>query len=235
VIEQVGDQRHHRHLPSNQPDPTIHTGDTIMTTNSANGRTQRKTLSAQLDRLDSTLDGLAEALNGAVAAAVKEAVAGAVREAVQAVLSEVLANPDLVSRLRSQRAPAAAPAQPTTRSPTLWQRLGQLWNGVRGCVNGLRRLCVSGLTAAGNWVGGLWSRTVRSLASLWQSCRALSPFKYHLLAAVGVGTAVAVGAWFAGPWLAALLSGLGGFAATVALQGWLWLRRTLGLGAEPSA
>jgi hypothetical protein len=43
------------------------------TTPSLNGR-MKKTLSFQLDRLDTILDGLAEALNGAVAEAVKEAV-----------------------------------------------------------------------------------------------------------------------------------------------------------------
>jgi hypothetical protein len=43
---------------------------------------------------------------------------------------------------------------------------------------------------------------------------------------------VAAGAWYAGPWLAALLSGVGGFATTLAVQAWLWLRQALGLGVE---
>jgi hypothetical protein len=43
-----------------------------------NGRLPRKTLSAQLDRLDDILDGLADSLNGAVAQAVKDAVGLAV-------------------------------------------------------------------------------------------------------------------------------------------------------------
>ena len=53
------------------------------TTNNATNSRRRPTLSDQIDRLDRTLDGLAEALNEAVADAVKSAVGAAVREAVQ--------------------------------------------------------------------------------------------------------------------------------------------------------
>jgi hypothetical protein len=55
-----------------------------------------------------------------------------------------------------------------------------------------------------------------------------------LLTALGVGAGVAVAAWFAGPHLAAALSGAGGFVAALAVQGWLWLRRALHLHADPS-
>jgi len=51
----------------------------------------KKTLSFQLDRLDTILDGLAEALNGAVAEAVKEAVGPAAREAVKVALNAAIA------------------------------------------------------------------------------------------------------------------------------------------------
>jgi hypothetical protein len=64
-------------------------------------------------------------------------------------------------------------------------------------------------------------------AWLWQQCRGLGQLKYQLLGALAVGEAVAVGAWYAGPWLAALVSGVGGFTTSLALQGWLWLRRAL--------
>ena len=60
------------------------------TTPSLNGR-MKKTLSFQLDRLDTILDGLAEALNGAVAEAVKEAVGPAARDAVKVALHEAMA------------------------------------------------------------------------------------------------------------------------------------------------
>jgi len=54
-----------------------------------NGRV-RKSLAFQLDRLDSILDGLAEALNGAVSEAVKQAVGTAAREAVKVALAEAM-------------------------------------------------------------------------------------------------------------------------------------------------
>jgi hypothetical protein len=55
--------------------------------------------------------------------------------------------------------------------------------------------------------------------------------KTQLLLALGVGLAAGSAAYFAGPWLAVAASGLGGFAATAAVQGWLWLRRVVGTAA----
>ena len=52
--------------------------------------------------------------------------------------------------------------------------------------------------------------------------------KAQLLVALGVGFAAGSAAYFAGPWLAVAASGLGGFTATAAVQGWLWLRRVVG-------
>lgn len=60
------------------------------TPTSMNGR-MKKTLAFQLDRLDSILDGLAEALNGTVAEAVKETVGQAARDAVKVALDKALA------------------------------------------------------------------------------------------------------------------------------------------------
>lgn len=48
-----------------------------------NGR-PRRSLTEEIDRLEAILDGLADALNGAVAEAVKDAVGGAAREALTA-------------------------------------------------------------------------------------------------------------------------------------------------------
>jgi hypothetical protein len=50
-------------------------------------------------------------------------------------------------------------------------------------------------------------------------------FKLPILVAVLVGAAVASGAYFAGAWLAATASGLGGFTTTLAVQAGLMLRR----------
>src|SRR5437868_7096085 len=65
---------------------------------SSNGRTERKSLAGQLDRLDTILDGLADGLNEAVATAVKEAVVVAVEAAVR----ELLASAELQRRLHTE-------------------------------------------------------------------------------------------------------------------------------------
>jgi hypothetical protein len=172
-----------------------------------------------------------------VADAVQAAVAQAVKEAVQATLAEVLTNPTLLAGLRPPppASEAAAPQRPRPARPGVWERLGRLWRGVRSCVAGLRAACGARLRQAGGWLAGLWRRMKQGLAALGEGCRSLACFKYQLLAALGIGGAVAAGAWFAGPWLATLLSGVGGFAAALAVQAWLWLRKALGLAVEPVA
>ena len=205
---------------------------TTTTNTTTNGR-RRPTLSEQIDRLDRTLDGLAEALNEAVADAVKAAVGAAAREAVQATLNEVLSNPEVLAALRACAAPPPLPAPPPVpKKPGLWERLGRVCQKACAWLAGLRENGRAGLRRVGAWLAGLWRGAAGGCASLWGRCRSLGQFKYELLAALGVGTAASLAAWFGGPYLAALCSGVGGFAATVAVQGWLWLRRTLGLQAE---
>src|SRR3954452_20403638 len=96
---------------------------------SANGRA-RKSLEHQLDRFDSILDGLANALNESVADAVKDAVGQAVREAVQAVGGEVVAHPQGAQALGAGQgfvppAPTLTPQPPTPpvpKGPSLRER-----------------------------------------------------------------------------------------------------------------
>ena len=203
------------------------------TTNTTTNSRRRPTLSDQIDRLDRTLDGLAEALNEAVADAVKAAVGAAAREAVQATLNEVLSNPDVLAALRACAAPPPLPVTPPVpKKPGVWERLGQVCQKARAWLAGLRENGRAGLRRVGVWLAGLWRGMTGGCATLWGRCRSLGQFKYELLAALGVGTAASLAAWFGGPYLAALCSGVGGFAAAVAVQGWLWLRRTLGLHAE---
>ena len=110
---------------------------TTMTTNT-DGRT-RKSLAEQIDRLDAILDGLSEALQGAVAAAVQEAAGRAVQEAVQAVLAEALTNPALRERaLHIDSQPAPRPDSPSVPRPLT--RLAT-WLGARArsCVQATTR------------------------------------------------------------------------------------------------
>src|SRR5271166_4853503 len=90
----------------------------------------RKNLADQIDRLDNTLDGLADNLN--------QAVASAVKEAVQNVLVEVLTNPELTSLIRSAASPSpkdqdkpSGSPDPDKSQPGQKGFFGRLWDRTR--------------------------------------------------------------------------------------------------------
>ena len=183
---------------------------------SVNGK-KRPSLAEQIERLDGILDGLADGLNEAVAAAVKEAVGVAVKDAVALVLTEPLTSPELLERLRGA-APAPAPAAPAAKKqpagPGAWSRA---WTWLRGRLQQARQGCAAALRGAAAVGVGLlgWLGVVRR-------------YRQPLLLALGVGGALALAAFFAGPWVAAAASWLAGFAAALAAQAVLALRRLLG-------
>jgi hypothetical protein len=174
----------------------------------------RKTLSEQIDKLDSILDGLSENLNQAVADAVRDATHAAVQEAVQRALVEVLTSPDilaLLGGLAAPRPPSPLPASPTAGAgedhPGLRDRLGaaRAWAGRHART--ASAVCARGLTSLKAGLLGLWRLRTR------------------LLAAVGIGTAVGLGAYLAGPWLSALAGGALGFATGLFTRARSWLQR----------
>jgi hypothetical protein len=208
-------------------------------TSSANGRTQRKSLAEQIDRLDALLDGLADGINDTVVAAVQEAVQLAVRAAVV----EVLTNEELRRRLQ----PAAAGPAPTCG----W--VGRLVGKARAFVGGLLRLLTAGCASAAAAFRKAWARgaevlgarsgtartraaaAARQLASaarrLWTKAVALKclarRFRRPVLLALGVGSAAGVLAYFSGPWAAAAAGWLSGFVTTLAVQAGVALRKLL--------
>ena len=209
-------------------------------TSSANGRTQRKSLAEQLDRLDAILDGLAEGINDTVVAAVQ----GAVQAAVRAAVVEVLTNEEL--RRRPQPvATAPAPAGG-------W--VGRLLGKARAFLGGLLRLVTAGCAGAAATFRKAWARgaealgagsgtartqavtATRQLASaarrLWAKAVALKclaqRFRRPVLVALGVGSAAGVLAYFSGPWAAAAAGWLSGFVTTLAVQTGMALRKLLG-------
>jgi hypothetical protein len=193
---------------------------TTTTTPASNGRVVRKSLAAQIDRLDNMLDGLADGLNEAVADAVKSAVADAVREAVQTVLTEVLTNPDLVARLRAAQdgASAAIPVATVAARPTLRERMRRAACKVgSACAVRLRRLREG--------LDNVRRQTSRRLVAVSAYRHLLPHCKLPLLVALSIGITVGVAAWFAGPFFAAFSSGVGGFTTALTLQAGLWLRR----------
>jgi hypothetical protein len=181
---------------------------TMMT--QTNGRA-RKSLSDQIDRLDTILDGLADALNQAVAEAVQQTVAVAVRAAV----AEVLAHPDLRPRLTPE---AEAGLRP---SP------------IKRLLAAARRTANRGTAAVGRffrWLGGAVCRlpamtrrlAAASLRRLAVGARRLPGLTWRLrgpvLLALGVGGVVGWGCYVAGPLIASTFGGLAGAAETLSAR-----------------
>jgi hypothetical protein len=184
----------------------------------------RKNLASQLDRLDGILDGLADGLREAVVTAVQEAIGLAVQEAVRAVLTEVLTNPDLLDKLRGTLVPPAQ-VQETAVAPSPADSLKTR------LTRGLRRLgswAGARLRAAGQACANLLRGAQRGARAARARLQGICRFKSQLLLALAIGTVLGVATYFAGPWLAATASGVGGFAMTVLVQAGLWLRRMRG-------
>jgi hypothetical protein len=196
-----------------------------MTTMTANGRVPRKSLSDQLDRLDRILDVLGEGLQEAVADAVQEAVRQAVAAAVQAAVTEVLTNPELGRRLRPAPPPdvpvlekaRALAGRVAAAATAAWVRTaaatGRCWVALRARLGGARAR-VAGATRC------LRSRVLLTAALARQ-------FRGVLAVAACVGTVVGVGCFWAGPLVAATVSGLGGFAGALTVGAVSTLRRAL--------
>jgi hypothetical protein len=208
-----------------------------MTTLSSNGRSERKSLANQLDRLDQILDGLADGLNEAVAQAVKEAVVVAVEAAVR----ELLANAELQHRLHPEladrpglvrRAASALGCGLVNAAKMCWgwvttvaswgrEKAAEVAAALREGPELLVGRVSRGLTAFARrvWLAGLM---VRLLARR---------FRKPLLVALASGLVIGLGCYLAGPAVASTVSGLAGFAGTLAASLMGRLRRVLS-GAE---
>jgi hypothetical protein len=181
---------------------------TYMTNVNTNG--QRKTLASQLDRLDTILDTLDQGLQEAVASAVQEAVSVAVREAIKGLVTEVLTNPDLLAQIRALLIVKNTP-KPTGNGEKLHavvkERFGRWWSSIRDRVQTTKQACRIVRRRIAQWTCKLLSHV-----------RVLGLFKRQLLLSCGVGLMAGVGAYVAGPYVAAAVGWVGGFATTVSVQ-----------------
>jgi hypothetical protein len=192
-------------------------------TQTSNGRTQRKSLANEIDRLDGILDGLDEALAGSVETAVRDVVGQVVRETVEATVREVLSNPDLIRSAIAQHAPVATPTPQQPRR-TLKERLKEK-------LAALCRKAAEKASQAKRGLGITWTWCVekvkRGCRWLWQAGKlatslahtavcAACKFRKATLIALAVGALVGVGAYLCGPLIASSVCGLGGAAATAA-------------------
>lgn len=181
-----------------------------MSVATSNGRPPRKQLSDQLDRLDSVLDGLSEALNQSVADASREGVRLAVKEAV----IELLTSPDLRATFHLATAPTSA------ARPTLMQRLK---SRIQKAASTVRDVIMAGAATISMKVSAVKTAIQGSVAKtgiLWQ-------LRKVLLMGLGVGLSVAFISYVTTHGVAAALSGAGAAATAVAVHTGLWVRKAV--------
>jgi hypothetical protein len=152
-------------------------------TQPSNGRTALKSLADQIDRLDTILDGLADALNESVAQAVREVIGQAVAEAVQAAVTEVLSSPELLRAALERLEPPPAPPALKERikgAVKAYDRVKELAAQAKGKVLQLSSLAC----AAGKKVGKAVQRLPATLSGIGKAMWAL---RRPCAVAVGVG------------------------------------------------
>ena len=192
-----------------------------MTTTTTNG-SPRKSLSAEIDRLDRILDALSDGLNeavataveGAVERAVRQAVGQAVRETLQALVSEALTNPDVLLAARALLAPGTppdVPADPPEPPKGLFRRA---WGGVK-----------AGLAAAGTACAAVVGQVAGIKTVIRAGWQLAKRFKGRVLAACGVGVAAGALTLWAAPWLGVIGASVAGFFSTLAVSARNALRR----------
>jgi hypothetical protein len=167
-----------------------------------------------------------------VAAAVQAAVGVAVKEAVQAVLTEVLTNPALRAKLGALATPAAPPVKETPK-PRLREQLGRLCTRMAAPLRAVGQAAVVLLHGCRKACQALLQRARQGCRSLRTQLQVVRHFPVPFLTALLIGLSAGTAAYCAGPWLAAGVSAVGGFATVLAVQAGLWLRRTFGVPNVP--
>jgi hypothetical protein len=187
-----------------------------MTTTTLTSNGSRRTLAAEIDRLDDILDGLSNSLSEAVADAIKTTAGQELRQAAREAVREALAQrgEERVTAQSANRNPTAAPVPAGGRLVHLaawvegWAaRWGHSFRHVRGrtgaFVNQVAQAGRAGLTQLG-------ALALLLLALLWQ-------WRWHLLLAAGAGLMLGLLTLLAGPWLGVLVAGASGFGLTLRL------------------
>jgi hypothetical protein len=167
----------------------------------SNGR--RPSLNEQINRLDKILDGLSEGLNGAIVDAVKNTVGAVVKEAVQAVLLELLANPEMLTRLQPAHATEApTPAECAVPAPAAtglaprgcFQRVGSF-------LSDLHQECDRGARTAGSMVSHFWQAVLRPFRSAFAWCRRVVNTNGRTILLATASLLLALTVWQMAPWL----------------------------------
>jgi hypothetical protein len=209
------------------------------TTQHSNGRAMRKSLADQIDRLDTILDGLADALNESVATAVREVIDEAVTEAVQAAVTEVLSSPELLrAALARHQPPGAIPVIITAPPPPqltekLKGAIGKACEKVKELASQVKekvRQAASLACAAGKKVGKAAQNLPATLSGIGKMVWAL---RRPCAVAVGVGVLCGAACYCGGRAFASVANGLGSAALTLSAM-LLPLKRLLPFGNTKS-
>jgi hypothetical protein len=203
----------------------------MTTTTNTNGRTVRKSLADQIDRLDGILDGLSDALNESVAQAVRDVITQAVSEAVQAAVTEVLSSPDLLKAALARHEPPAPPA------PTLKERvkaaIGKACEKVKEVAAQVKekaRQAASLACAAGKKIGQATQNLPSALRGIGKAVWAL---RRPCAVALGVGILCGAACYCGGRAFSSVANGVGTAAVTLSAM-MLPLKRLLPFSSSRS-
>ena len=137
---------------------------------------------------------------------------------VLAALAAGTRDPEVLAALRATVATQAADAQPAASTPSSPCSgpglLGRAWNRVK-----------AGAHQAGSALTRATRRVRQAASTAWGGLRLLQPFRAQILIALGVGAAAGVGAYCAGPYVAAGAGWLAGVLGALAVQAGVALRR----------
>jgi hypothetical protein len=161
------------------------------------------------------IDGLSDAIPETIRDTLKEslgaALASAVADGVKAAVVQVMGDPAFLAALRG-------PARP--KSATLRDRV--------------RRYVAEARRTTARWVATIGARLVagvRTVAAKAVRVKAVGKVLWAarkpVLVTVAAGVVVTVLAVSAPHWVASVASGIGGAVTAAAVQGWLWVRRSL--------
>ena len=192
----------------------------MTSTTNTNGRTVRKSLADQIDRLDGILDGLSDALNESVAQAVRDVITQAVTEAVQAAVTEVLSSPDLLrAALARHEPPVPSAPEPTPPAPTLKERvksaIGKACEKVKEVAAQVKekaRQAASLACAAGKKIGQATQNLPSALRGIGKAVWAL---RRPCAVALGVGILCGAACYCGGRAFSSVANGVGTAAVTL--------------------
>ena len=157
----------------------------------------------------------------------QETVGAAITEGVRAALLEIVSNQDILAVLRNSLptpAPLAVPVHPEAPKASI---VRAIVSKACSAVNKAVKWSWNGLKAGAGLVANGARTALNQLTALGQRLRAMRHARRPLLVALGVGVLAAGIALVAPSWVAAIVSGLGGAGATLAVQAGLWLRQNL--------